>query len=103
MCGVETTHHHNDDIIHMEGNGVITKKEDLSLGNFFDAISIPFNEMQIMNKKNGDLCNGKPGKVHLYIDGKENNEYRNYVPSRCDAQDVGEIHDRCNHIEVKFE
>ena len=35
ICGPMFTHHHNDDIIHTEGN-VIAKKEDISLGSFFD-------------------------------------------------------------------
>src|SRR3989338_1396139 len=66
ICGPMNLHHHNDNIIHMEGNS-IAKKEDLALGKFFDAIGIPFSEAQISNWKNGDICpNGEPGEIHLY-------------------------------------
>lgn len=102
MCGIMLTHHHNDNLIHTEGS-LIAKKEDVSLGKFFDRIGITFTETQLMDKKNGDLCNGNPGKAKLVVNGKENNELRDYVPSRCDAQDASEIKQRCDKIEVRFE
>jgi len=102
MCGIMLTHHHNDDIIHTEGN-LIAKKEDVSLGKFFDRIGIPFTETQLMDKKNGDMCNENSGKVKLIVNGKENNELRDYIPSRCDAKDTAEIRQRCDKIEVRFE
>jgi len=102
LCGIMLTHHHNDNIIHTEGQ-VIMEKEEVSLGKFFDRIGIPFTETQLMDKKNGDLCDGKPGKVKLVVDGKENTELRNYIPSKCDIQDPSEIRQRCDKIEVRFE
>ncbi len=102
MCGTMLNHHHNDQIIHMEGS-VLAKKEDISLGKFFDTIGIKFSETEITDKKNGDICNGKPAKVNLYVNGQLNNEYRNYIPSQCDAQDSIDIRKRCDKIEIKFE
>ena len=102
MCGTVINHHHNDQIMHQEGN-VLAKKEDLALARFFDTIGIKFSDTEIADKKNGDLCNGKPGNVNLYVNGKLNNEFSNYVPTRCDAQNPAEIRQRCDKIEVKFE
>ncbi|MBS3174431.1 hypothetical protein J4440_00960 [Candidatus Woesearchaeota archaeon] len=102
FCGTMLNHHHNDQIIHMEGS-VLPRKEDISLGSFFDTINIKFSETEIADKKNGDLCNGKPGKVNLYVNGELNKEFKDYIPSMCNAQEPAEIRQRCDKIEVKFE
>ena len=103
MCGLETMHHHNDDIIHIEGSGTILKKENLAVGNFFDNINVPFTLTQIMDKKNGDLCNGKPGTVKMFVNGIPNNQFRDYIITQCDAQEPAEIKQRCDRIQVNFE
>ncbi|MBI2671105.1 hypothetical protein HYX18_03975 [Candidatus Woesearchaeota archaeon] len=102
LCGIVSLHHHNDDIIHIEGN-VLRNEADISLGKFFDAINIPFSETQIMDKKNSDLCNGKPGKVNMYINGIPSNEFHNHILNQCNAQQPAEILQRCEKIEIKFE
>ncbi len=102
LCGIMLTHHHNDNIIHTEGSS-ISKKEDVALGKFFDRIGITFSDMQIMDKKNGDLCSGKAGRVKLVVNGKENTEFREYIPSRCNAQNAADIREKCDKIEVRFE
>ena len=102
MCGPMNLHHHNDNIIHMEGNS-LAKKEDIAIGKFFEGIGVTFSETQLMGKNNGDLCDDKQGSVKLYINGKENYEFRNYVPKVCDAQAVSDIKQRCDNIELKFE
>ena len=92
-------HSHNDEIIHIESQ--VIKKEDLALGNFFDAINVQFSESQIMNKNNGDLCpNSNSGKVHMYINDIENYEFRKFIIRQCDSKD---IEDDCDKIKIKFE
>ena len=96
--GSLTFHSHNDEVIHIESH--VAKKEDLALGNFFDAINIPFSENQIMDKKNGDLCNGKAGKVHMYINEAENYEYKNFIIRPCESENIKQD---CDNIKIKFE
>ncbi len=103
LCGPMNLHHHNDEIIHMEGSS-IAQKSDLALGKFFEAINVPFSETQISNWKNGDVCpNGNPGEVHMYVDGVRNNEFTNYVPTKCDAQAAAKVRQQCDKIEIRFE
>ena len=103
MCGPMNFHHHNDDIMHMEGQS-IAKEEDLEIGNFFEALDIPFTKTQILNMKNGDLCpNGNPGTTKMHVNGEESNLYEKYIPSRCEAQNIEEIKEECDKIEIKFE
>lgn len=103
ICGPMSLHHHNDNIIHIEGN-TIPKKEDLAIGRFFDGIDIKFSETEILDKKNGDLCpDGKAGSVKLYVNGELNNEFGNYSPAKCEAQDISDIREQCDKIEIKFE
>ncbi len=71
--GTETFHHHDDYRIHVEG--VVVKKQDVSLARFFEAIggqltkdtlTIPLNNSNRVTYTNGMLCpNGKPGKLKL--------------------------------------
>lgn len=80
--GTEAFHHHNDNRIHVEG--VIVRKSDASLGKFFEAISgelaadamtVPLRDGEKRTWRNGDLCNGKPGKVQVFV-YKVNNPYQ---------------------------
>ncbi len=92
-------HSHNDNVIHIEGQ--ILKKEDIALGNFFDIIDVPFSKTQIMDKRNGDLCqNDSTGEVHMYVNGVENNEFRNFIPEPCTSENIKED---CDKIDIKFE
>ncbi len=97
--GTLQLHTHNDNVIHIEDK--VQKKEDIAIGHFFDNIRIPFSETQIMNKKNGDLCSdGKTGKVHMYINGVENFEFRNFILRKCDSSNIKQD---CDKIDIKFE
>jgi len=78
MYGPHLLHHHNDNTIHIEGQ--IMKKEDIALGNFFDGIDIPFDKDRIMDKKNGDLCDGQPGVLKMYVNDQPRTDFRDYVP-----------------------
>jgi hypothetical protein len=71
--GSPLVHEHNDKKIHVEG--VILHTDDASLGHFFDVIDgklnsrelvVPVNEGHL-NLKNGDVCNGAPGMVQVFV------------------------------------
>lgn len=75
--GIHLLHTHDDNVIHIEG--VIPKKEDIALGRFFDAIEVPFDKDKIMDVKNGDLCNGKPGLLKMYVNDVPSTSVRDYI------------------------
>ena len=71
--GTPVFHEHNDFRIHVEG--VVVKEEDVALDNFFNVIGGVLTEEslgvsandEITLLHNGDLCNGKPGKVQVFV------------------------------------
>ena len=89
MLGLPLLHTHADRLIHIEGQ--VWKKEDIALGRYIDVIGEKFSNEQILDKKNGDLCDETPGKVNMFVNGKENLEFRDFVPKDGDK------------IEIKFE
>jgi len=76
--GTALLHTHDDNIIHIEG--IISNKEEASLGAFFDAIKVKFDKDQIFGSKNGHTCKGKPAMLNMFVNGKQSQEFRNYVP-----------------------
>ncbi|MBI2148915.1 hypothetical protein HYU23_04495 [Candidatus Woesearchaeota archaeon] len=100
MCGPMNMHHHNDNIIHIEGN-TIAKQQDLQLGNFFHGLGLDFSNQSLLGKKNGDLCpNGKLGTVNMYVNGQQNYEFDKYMLKRCDSSNIKED---CEKIDLRFE
>ena len=80
QVGAELVHTHEDMRIHVEGP--VMEPEEASLGNFFDMQGIPFSATEIADKKNGDICpDGKPSKVRMFVNGKENAEFDKYIIS----------------------
>ncbi len=78
QVGTELVHTHEDMRIHVEGP--VMEPEEASLGNFFDLQGIPFSATEITDKKNGDLCpDGKPGKVRMFVNGKESFEFDKHI------------------------
>ena len=75
--GSPLLHTHSDKLIHIEGK--VWKKEDITLGKYFEALGLKFTNEQILNYKNGDLCNNKPGEVKLWVNEEENSELSSYV------------------------
>ncbi len=83
--GTATVHEHNDNRIHIEG--VLAKLENAKLANYFRAVGGEFSETKISlptnaglkTFSNGDLCNGAPGKVFMFVNGKANKEFGNHV------------------------
>ncbi|MCH8003169.1 MAG: hypothetical protein IH934_00930 [Nanoarchaeota archaeon] len=71
--GTPVFHEHGDDRIHVEG--VVVKKKDVDLHTFFEVVggsltnnylAIPTND-KVVEKGNGDLCNGKQGKLQVFL------------------------------------
>lgn len=85
--GEPLMHLHDDDRIHAEG--VVVKMEDVELGSFFGAVggsfhanSLEMPAMQGMKKwSNGDLCNSRPGKLYMFVNGHAENLMEEYVIS----------------------
>jgi len=80
--GTSTFHEHGDDRIHLEG--VVVKYGDVSLHSFFhviggqledDSLSIPTND-GIIELQNGDQCNGKEGKLQVFVYNVNNPDER---------------------------
>lgn len=81
--GGSLLHTHGDGIAHIEGR--ILKQEEITLGRFFNAVGLKFSDSQILDKKNGDLCNETPGKIKIFVNNQENTEFRNRVLKDGDA------------------
>lgn len=77
--------HDSTGTIHMEMQGVITK-DDTKLGRFFKIWGKRFNSNCIF-----DNCNGQGGKVKMFVNGKENKDFENYLMKDKDK------------IEIKYE
>ncbi|HLC79541.1 MAG TPA: hypothetical protein VJG83_03865 [archaeon] len=84
--GTNLLHHHNDYRIHVEGT--VMDLHDVSLGHYFeviggyfdsDRIAVVLEDGSILDKKNGDLCNGLPAKVQLYVNGQKNEKFEDHV------------------------
>jgi len=73
--GVDLTHAHNDNRIHVEG--VLLDKKQASLGAFFYAVggSLSNDGIVILTDKGlesfheGDKCNDKPAKLYVFVNG----------------------------------
>ncbi|MEK6874864.1 MAG: hypothetical protein AABX52_03900 [Nanoarchaeota archaeon] len=66
--GTVLAHTHDDNKLHLEGQ--IFRKKDALVGTFLEAIGVEFNEVELYGKRAGDLCNGKPGSIHSFINEK---------------------------------
>ena len=53
-----------------------------------NVIGQNFKNDELLDKKNGDLCNGQPGKVKVLVNGKENSQLKNYVIKDGDKYEV---------------
>jgi len=57
----------------------ILDTKPLTLGSFFDNMEVSFDNDRVLNKINGDLCNGQPGTVKMFVNGKPSSDFRDYV------------------------
>ncbi|MBI4141165.1 hypothetical protein HY485_04990 [Candidatus Woesearchaeota archaeon] len=78
FVGIPLLHTHDDNVMHLEG--VVRNIDEIKLGRFFDAMNVQFDSTKVFNTSNGDLCNGKQGTWKMYVNGKETNKFRDYVP-----------------------
>ena len=65
------------DVIHMHATGV-------PLWVFFKSISMDFNKDCITLENNEKFCNDRDKKLKFFVNGKENNEFENYVFKNLD-------------------
>ena len=78
--------HWHDRLPYDNTNKKIMNATPLFLGSFFDEIKIPFDNDKIMDKKNGDQCpDGKPGTLKMFVNGKPNTEFRDYLWKNYDV------------------
>ena len=75
MGAIEQPIHTHDDtgIIHLEFSGLVVKN-DLKLGKFFQIWGKRFDKDCIFDK-----CNGPEEKIKMSVNGKENEEFENYL------------------------
>lgn len=85
--GTSTFHEHNDNRIHLEG--VVVKKSEITLHEFFHVIGGELNHGSMVYPTNngavsasdGELCNGQPGNLQVFLyrvtnpDERKNWEY----------------------------
>ncbi len=71
------THAPPENYAHVEGQ--VFNKADITLGKYFDAIGFKFSSTQILDKTNGDLCNGKPASIKMWVNEQLNTELRDHV------------------------
>ena len=83
--GTYVLHDHGDNRMHIEG--VVLDKRDVSLGAFFHAIGgelskdeliVPTNQ-GLVEASEGDLCDGSPGKLYVFVKGKLVEDPSSYV------------------------
>ncbi|HSB46619.1 MAG TPA: hypothetical protein VLD37_01295 [Candidatus Bilamarchaeum sp.] len=85
--GTPVVHEHNDNRIHVEG--VLLKKEEASLRNFFvqaggnfdnNSLTLPTND-GVMTWSDGDLCNGRSARWLTFVNGEPVDDGPGYVIS----------------------
>ncbi len=74
--GLPLLHTHDDDVLHIEG--YVSHPNDVTLGRFMDAVGVKFSDKTFFDKKEGDLCEGRPGKVRMWINKQESILFRDY-------------------------
>lgn len=85
--GTQLMHSHNDKRIHVEG--ILLRKKEASLGAFFYAVggSLSDDGMRfpaddgLVSVHDGDKCNEKPAKLHVFVNGKLIDNPHDYVIS----------------------
>ncbi len=87
FVGSPTSHEHGDNRIHIEG--VLLKLEQASLHEYFESIGGEFDggtlglPTEHGHKKwaNGDLCNSRPAKWYVFVNGKLKENAQDYIIS----------------------
>jgi len=81
---IERPIHTHDDmgVIHLEFSGIV-KKSDVQLSQFFKIWGKKFNKDCIFDK-----CSGPEGTLKMLVNGKENNEFENYIMEDGDKIEI---------------
>lgn len=78
-------HEHNDDRIHVEG--AVMHLEDVDVGSYFEVIGGELTATSLkyttndgeVSVQNGDLCNGVPSELAVYVNGNREADPANYL------------------------
>lgn len=57
----------------------ILNPQPLTLGAFFDAMEVQFDENKVLDKTNGDSCNNQSSSVKMFVNGKPSALLRDYI------------------------
>ncbi len=80
MMDMTNMHSHDDSgTLHWEVMLHAPTREDLYLGNFFQVWGKTFNENCIF-----EFCNGPEGSVKMFVNGKQNHDFENYIVRDAD-------------------
>jgi len=74
--------HDSDNIIHSEFSRIV-RKDDIRLGEFFKIWGKQFNKNCIFDK-----CLGLEGQLKMLVNGKENNDFENYIMKDGDKIEI---------------
>ncbi|MBI2592729.1 MAG: hypothetical protein HYW37_01020 [Candidatus Colwellbacteria bacterium] len=68
--------------LHLEFSGLVAK-DDVKLKNFFKNWGKEFNSTCVFDK-----CNGEDGTVKMYVNGRENKDFENYLMKDKDRIEI---------------
>jgi len=71
--------HWHDRLLYDNVNKKLLDPAPLTLGAFFDALKVNFNLDSILDKKNGDLCPDGTSTLKMFVNGKRNDQFRDYI------------------------
>ncbi|PIT92594.1 MAG: hypothetical protein COU08_01195 [Candidatus Harrisonbacteria bacterium CG10_big_fil_rev_8_21_14_0_10_42_17] len=76
----KNTIHWHDRLRYDKEKKMLLETEPLMLGAFFEALEMPFDKDILGDTKNGDTCpDGSVGFWKMFVNGKNNDEFRNYI------------------------
>ncbi len=97
LIGTENMHAHDKSanlasLPGSDGNGVLhsegmvkSQPEEHTLKRFMDHMNIrPFGSTELLQYRNGDLCDGSEGMVKLFVNGQRRHDFDTYIPRNRD-------------------
>lgn len=78
--------HETDNIIHMEFSRAV-RENDIKLGEFFKIWKKKFDS-NCISASGGEFCNNETEKLKMFVNGKENNEFKNYIMKDNDKIEI---------------
>ena len=74
--------HEADGVVHLEFSNLV-KKDDLTVGGFFNNWGKMFSRERIL-----DYSNGPDGTVKMYVNGQTNDAFENYIMQDNDKIEI---------------